>query len=75
MAEPGFLRGREWYKKPKVQGRGRKRVKQMKRAWWCVWRADTVLVDIQEGNWISQVIGIKTPEGTERRDEAWKWVI
>lgn len=75
MAEPGFLRGREWYKKPKVQGRGKKRVKQMKRAWWSVWRADTVLVDIREGNWISHVIGIKTPEGSGRSDEAWKWVI
>lgn len=75
MADPGFLRGREWLIKPKVQGRSKKRVKQMKRAWWSVWRADTVLVDIQEGNWISQVIGIKKPESSERRDEAWKWVI
>lgn len=75
MAEPGFLRGREWYKKPKVKGRGRKRAKQLKRAWWRVWRADSVLTDIQEGNWISQVIGLKTPGGSERRDEAWKWVI
>lgn len=75
MAEPGFLRGCEWYKKPKVQGHGKKRVKQMKRAWWRVWRAVTVLVDIQHGNWISQTIGIKTPEGSERSDEAWKWVI
>lgn len=75
MAEPGFLRGHEWYKKPKVQGRGKKRVKQLKRAWWRVWCAETVLIDIQEGNWISQVIGLKTPGGSERRDEAWKWVI
>ena len=75
MAEPGFLRGSRWLRKSKVQVRGKKRVKQLKRAWWSVWRADTVLVDIWEGNWISQVIGIKTPEGSERSDEAWKWVI
>lgn len=43
--------------------------------WWSAWRADTVLVDIQEGNWITQVIEIKTPEGYERSDEAWKLVI
>lgn len=49
MAEPGFLRGREWLIKPKVQGRRKKRVKQMKRAWWRVLRANNVLVDIQEG--------------------------
>ena len=75
MAEPGFLRGREWLIKPKVHGCGKNRVKQMKRAWWSVWRADTVLEDIQEGNWISQAIGIKTTEGYERSDEKWKWVI
>ena len=75
MAEPGFLRECWWYKKPKVQGRGKKRVKQMKRAWWSVWRADTVLEDIKEGNWMSQAIGIKTTEGYERSDEKWKWVI
>lgn len=75
MAEPGFLRGRMLLRKPKIQGRGKKRVKQLKRAWWRVWRAETVLIDIQEGNWISQVIGLKTPGGSERRDEAWKWVI
>ena len=75
MAEPGFLRGSLWLRRPKVQVRGKKRVKQLKRAWWSVWRADTVLVDIQEGNWISQGIGIKTPEGSGRSDEAWKWVI
>lgn len=75
MVEPGFLRGREWMIKPKVQVRGKKRVKQMKRAWWSVWRADTVLVDICDVNWIIQVIGIKMPECYERIDEKWKWVI
>ena len=49
MAKPGFLRGREWLIKQKVQVRSKKRVKQMKKAWWSVWRANTVLVDIQEG--------------------------
>lgn len=49
MADPGFLRGREWLIKSKVQGRGKNRVKLMKRAWWSVWRANTVLVDTQDG--------------------------
>jgi len=76
MAEPGFLRGREWYKKPKVQGRGRKRVKQMKRAWWRVWRADVVLVDVPYGDWIEQEIIVKNaPEEFRKKLEAWKWVI
>ena len=32
-------------------------------------------VEATQPRWISQVIGIKTPEGSERSDEAWKWVI
>ena len=75
MAEPGFLRGCEWYKKPKVQGRGNKRVKQMKRAWWRVLRADARLVWMEREGWIWEVWAPGYMPVYADRIEAWKWVI
>lgn len=75
MAEPGFLRGCGWYKKPKVQGRGKKRVKQMKRAWWSVWRADERIVWMEREGMIWEVWAPGYMPGYAERIEAWKWVI
>ena len=75
MADPGFLRGREWMIKSKVQGRGKKRVKQLKRAWWSVLRADTRLVWMEREGRIWEVWAPGYMPGYAERIEAWKWVI
>ena len=75
MADPGFLRGSGWYKKPKVQGRGKKRVKQMKRAGWRVWRAGAGLVWMEREGRMWKVWAPGYMPGYAERIEAWKWVI
>ena len=75
MADSGFLRGRQWTIKPKVQGRGKKRVKQLKRAWWSVLRADTRLVWMEREGRIWEVWAPGYMPGYAERIEAWKWVI
>ena len=75
MADPGFLRGHEWMINPKVQGRGKKRVKQLKRAWWSVLRADTRRVWMEREGRIWEVWAPGYMPGYAERIEAWKWVI
>ena len=75
MADPGFLRGHEWMIKPKVQGRGKKRVKQLKRAWWSVLRADTRRVWMEREGRIWEVWAPGYMPGYAERIEACKWVI